>query len=217
MRQLGALHVITDTVLQSRFTHVQLAELVIAGGADIIQLRQKQGTTRELVEIALQMQEVCARYGVPLIVNDRVDVSLAAGAAGVHLGQEDLPMAAARRLLPAGLLGASARTPEKILEAVRAGADYIGFGPIYATSSKPDAEQPKGLEGLRRMCGLTACPVIAIGGITERTAFEVVRAGAHGIAVLSAVCCQPDPEVAASRLKAQILRARGGVASENRR
>lgn len=210
MRQIGALHVITDTVLQSRFTHVQLAELAIAGGADIIQLRQKQGTTRELVEIALQMQEVCARYDVPLIVNDRVDVALAAGAAGAHLGQEDLPMAAARQLLPAGLLGASARTPEKILEAVRSGADYIGFGPICATSSKPDAEQPKGLVGLRRMCGLTTCPVIAIGGITEQTAFEVVRAGAHGIAVLSAVCCQPDPEAGTRRLRMQILRAREG-------
>lgn len=210
MRQLGALHVITDTVFQSRFTHVQLAELAIAGGADIIQLRQKQGTTRELVEVALQMQEVCTGYGVPLIVNDRVDVALAARAAGAHLGQEDLPIAVARRLLPAGLLGASARTPEKILEAVRSGADYIGFGPIYATSSKPNAEQPKGLEGLRRMCDLTTCPVIAIGGINEQTAFEVVCAGAHGIAVLSAVCCQPDPASATRRLKEQILRAREG-------
>lgn len=204
----GLLHVITDTVLQTRFTHVQLAALAIAGGADVVQFRQKNGTTRELVETALAMQEICGRYGVPLVVNDRLDVALAAGAAGVHLGQEDLPAATARRLLPAGaVLGASARTEVEILEAVAAGADYIGFGPIYATSSKPDAEVPKGVEGLRRICGVTACPIIAIGGITLERTGAVIRAGARGVAVIAAVCCQADPEQATRRLKAEILSA----------
>lgn len=212
MSQVGALHVITDTVLQSRFTHVQLAQMAIAGGADTIQFRQKRGSGRELVETALRLQEVCARHGVPLIVDDRVDVALAAGAGGVHLGQEDLPVAMARRLMPAGLIGASARTEEKVLEAVRSGADYIGFGPIFPTSSKADAESPKGLEGLRRMCGLAPCPVIAIGGITCQTAVSVIRAGAHGIAVISAVCCQPDPEEATRQLRALVRRARESAA-----
>jgi len=209
MREIGALHVITDTVLQSRFSHVELAEMAIKGGAETIQFRQKSGTGREMVETAQQVQEVCARHGVPLIVNDRVDIALAAGSRGVHLGQDDMPVGIGRRLMPAdAVIGASARTEEKILQAIAAGADYIGFGPIYRTWSKADVEEPKGLEGLKRMCEIATCPVIAIGGITAETAYEVVRAGAHGIAVISAVCCQEDPATATRRLVEEIHRAR---------
>ncbi len=208
MRRIGVLHVITDTVLQSRFTHVELAEMAGAGGADTVQFRQKAGATRQLVETAGQMQAVCERRGVPLIVNDRLDVALAVGSAGVHFGQDDMPVGIGRRLMAKGeVIGASARTEEKILEAIAAGADYIGFGPIYRTSSKPDAEEPRGLEGLRRMCAIATCPVIAIGGITAERVGEVIRAGAHGVAVISAVCCQPDPEGATRRLRAEIERA----------
>jgi thiamine-phosphate pyrophosphorylase len=209
MKAIGALHVITDTVLQSRFSHVELAEMAIAGGADAVQFRQKQGTTRQMVETALRMQEVCARAGVALMVNDRVDIALAAESRGVHLGQDDLPVAMGRKLLGEEvIIGASARTEEKILEAIAEGADYIGFGPVFKTTSKVDAEKPKGLEGLRCMCGLARVPVIAIGGITAETAYQVIRAGAHGIAVISAVCCQEDPEAATRRLVQEIQRAK---------
>ena len=208
MKPIGVLHVITDAVLQSRFRHVELAAMAVAGGADTVQFRQKAGTTRQLVDTAAEMQAVCAQHGVPLIVNDRLDVALAVGSAGVHFGQGDLPVGIGRRLMPKGaILGASARTEERILEAIGAGADYIGFGPIYRTSSKPDAEEPKGLEGLRRMCALATCPVIAIGGITAERVGEVIRAGAHGVAVISAVCCQADPEEATRRFVAEIARA----------
>jgi thiamine-phosphate pyrophosphorylase len=207
---IGRLHVITDTTLQSRFTHAELAERAIAGGADVVQLRHKGWTTRELVAAAVEVQAVCRRHGVPLIVNDRLDVALAVGAAGVHLGQEDLPADLARPLLPAGgLLGASARTEERILAAVAAGADYIGYGPVFPTSSKPDAETAKGVEGLRRMRRATDCPIVAIGGITVERVAGVIAAGAHGIAVISAVCCRPDPEAATRQLKEEILRALG--------
>jgi thiamine-phosphate pyrophosphorylase len=208
VKRIGALHVITDSALQSRFTHRELAEMAIAGGADTIQFRQKTGTARELLEIARQMRKVCVSHGVPLIVNDRADVAMAAGADGVHLGQDDLPVAAGRRLLPQGIVGASARTEEKILEAIREGADYIGFGPIYRTSSKPDAEAPKGLEALRRMCAAATCPVIAVGGITVERVREVIQAGAHGVAVISAVCAEEDPTGAARRIRQEIDRFR---------
>ena len=209
MKNIGVLHVITDTTLQSRFTHPQLAELLIQGGADTVQFRHKSGTTRELIAIAQQMQAVCARHGVPLIVNDRADIALAVGAAGTHFGQDDMPVAIGRSVLsPETIIGASARTEDKILEAILEGADYIGFGPIYQTSSKPDAEQPKGLERLRRMCEIAKCPVIAIGGITLQTAAEVIKAGAHGIAVISAVCAQRDPLTATQNLMWEIQKVK---------
>ena len=209
MKDIGVLHVITDTTLQSRFTHAELAELAIAGGADTVQFRQKQGTTRELVAMARAVQTVCAKQRVPLIVNDRADIALAVGAAGAHFGQDDMPVALGRRILPAeAILGASARTEEKILAAISEGADYIGFGPIYGTTSKPDAETAKGLERLRRMCDIAECPVIAIGGIEIQTAREVIRAGAHGIAVISAVCAHPEPHRATQALLNEIQEAK---------
>lgn len=209
MKNIGVLHVITDTTLQSRFTHAELAKLAIKGGADTVQFRQKHGTTRELVAIAQQMQAVCTRHNVPLIVNDRADIALAVGATGAHFGQDDMPVSIGRRILSTeAIIGASARTEEKILEAITEGADYIGFGPIYGTSSKPDAEEAKGLERLRRMCDIAACPVIAIGGISVKTAGEVIRAGAHGIAVISAVCAHSEPDTATQALLNEIQGAK---------
>ena len=209
MKTIGVLHVITDTTIQSQFTHTQLAEMAIDGGADTLQFRQKIGTTRQLVETARAVQSVCAPRKVPLIVNDRADIALAVESAGVHFGQDDLPVSIGRRIFPLDtVIGASARTEEKILEAISEGADYIGFGPIYRTSSKPDTETPKGLAGLRRMCEIAQCPVIAIGGITADTVYDVIRAGAHGVAVISAVCKQPAPLVATQRLMAEIQRAK---------
>ena len=212
MKKIGELHVITDTTIQSRFTHAQLAEMAIEGGADTIQFRQKDGSTRELVESAQAVQAVCTEHGISLIVNDRADIALAVGAAGAHFGQDDLPIAIGRRVLPSGMIiGASARTEEKIFEAISAGADYIGFGPIYQTSSKPDAELPKGLEALRRMSDIAQCPVIAIGGIAAETAYEVICAGAHGIAVISAVCAAADPTAATRHLCDEIQRAKASL------
>ena len=205
MKNIGALHVITDTTLQSRFTHAELAELAIGGGADTVQFRQKHGTTRELIAMAQDMQAVCQQHKVPLIVNDRADIALAVGATGVHFGQDDMPVSIGRQILSTNtIIGASARTEEKILAAISEGADYIGFGPIYGTTSKSDAETAKGLDRLRRMCDIAACPVIAIGGITVQTAGDVIRAGAHGIAVISAVCAHPEPAFATQTLLNEI-------------
>ena len=209
MKNIGVLHVITDTTLQSRFTHAELGELAIAGGADTLQFRQKEGTTRQLITAAESMQAICERHNVPLIVNDRADIALAVGAAGAHFGQDDMPVSIGRQILPTdAIIGASARTEKKILAAISESADYIGFGPIYGTTSKPDAETAKGLDRLRRMCDIAACPVIAIGGITVQTAKDVIQAGAHGIAVISAVCAHREPTVATQALLNEILGAK---------
>lgn len=211
MKNVGFLHVITDTIHQSRFTHPQLAELAIQGGADTVQFRHKGATTRELIAIAQEMQTLCIHSDVPLIVNDRADIALAVGAKGTHFGQDDMPVSIGKKILSTEtIIGASARTEEKILEAISEGADYIGFGPIYSTSSKADAEEPKGLDRLRRMCEIAECPVIAIGGITLDTAGDVIRAGAHGIAVISAVCGQSDPRKATQKFIQEIHQAKQG-------
>ena len=208
MKAIGMLHVLTDTVLQDRYSHTDLARLAVAGGADTIQYRQKTGTTREMIETAMAIQEICTDADIPLIVNDRVDVAIAAGADGVHLGQDDFPVRKARELLGSDrIIGVSGGSVEEAQQGIAGGADYVGFGPIYATGSKADAGFPQGLAGLSEIARVLSVPVIAIGGIDADTAAEVMRAGAHGIAVISAVCCQADPEGATRRL---LRRMRGG-------
>lgn len=201
MKNIGRLHVLTDTTLQSRFTHLELTEQAISGGADTIQFRQKTGSTKRLIEIALEMGRLCREKGAIFIVNDRIDVAIAAEADGVHLGQDDFPIPLARRLLgPDRIIGGSAATPEEIETCIREGADYVGYGPIYATGSKDDAGPISGVELLRQMVQSTPVPVIAIGGIDPNNASHVMGTGAHGIAVISAVCCREDPQNAARDL-----------------
>lgn len=198
MKPLGRLHVLTDTVIQERFSHVELARLAVAGGADVIQYRQKHGSTRSLIETAAQMKAVCMAAGAVFIVNDRVDVALASDADGVHLGQDDFPIRLARQLLgPGRIIGGSALNLEEAKACVEDGADYVGLGPIVPTTSKNDAGPACGLEDLRLICNSIDVPVIAIGGISLDNAATVFGSGAHGIAVISSVCCQSEPEQAA--------------------
>ena len=202
MKEIGRLHVLTDMQVQHRFTHMDLTEMAIAGGADTIQFRQKQGFTREMIGIARDMKSICEKAGVPLIVNDRIDIAIAAEANGVHLGQDDFPITLARRLLGDDkIIGGSARNLEEALECVLQGADYIGFGPVYPTLSKEDAGTETGIELLKEISEEISIPVIAIGGINSGNIHEVMRSCAHGIAVISAVCCNPDPEQATRILK----------------
>jgi thiamine-phosphate pyrophosphorylase len=192
--KVGRLHVLTDTLLQSRFSHVELAEMAIAGGADAIQFRQKQGPTRELIWIATQMKRACADKGVAFIVNDRIDVAIAAQADGVHLGQDDFPIPLARKLVGKQcIIGGSAATLEEAQKCLADGADYVGFGPVFPTGSKDDAGPVSGVETLKMIVKTIPLPIIAIGGIGPANAHAVMEAGAHGIAVISAVCCQDDP------------------------
>jgi thiamine-phosphate pyrophosphorylase len=200
-KKIGRLHVLTDTALQARFSHVALTEMAIAGGADTIQFRQKEGSTREMIEIAREMKKRCADAGVMFIVNDRLDVALASESDGVHLGQDDFPIPLARELLgPSRIIGGSAATLEEAEKCVADGADYIGFGPVFPTDSKYDAGPVSGLEILRKAVEDYPLPIVAIGGISAENTPAAIRSGAHGIAVISAVCCQDDPEGAARDL-----------------
>ncbi len=178
---------------------VVTAQKAIAGGAGVIQLRSKSAAGAELFETAQALLEVTRERGVTLLINDRVDIALAVDADGVHLGQSDLPAAEARRLLgPERLLGVSARTRQQAEAAERAGADYLGFGPVFeARGTKVDAGAPVGLAALERMCRQTSLPVVAIGGIERANIAGVMAAGARGAAVISAVVGQPDEEEAA--------------------
>jgi len=193
--------VLTDTVLQSRFSHLELARMAIDGGTDTIQFRQKSGSTREMIETARKLKGMCAEAGVPFIVNDRIDVAIASKADGVHLGQDDFPIALARKLMGEDvIIGGSAVSLEDVQRCFAEGADYVGFGPVYPTSSKPDASSPTGIELMKKAVAAVPLPIIAIGGINAENTHEVTRSGAYGIAVISAVCCQADPKKATQML-----------------
>jgi thiamine-phosphate pyrophosphorylase len=202
MKRIGRFHVLTDSCLQTQFSHLELAELAIAGGADTIQFREKSGETRQMIYIAEQMQALCKTAGVTFIINDRVDVALASHADGVHLGQSDFPIPLARKLLGNEvIIGGSAGTLEEARNCLLEGADYIGFGPVYPTLSKEDAGPAGGRELLKQVVDEIPLPIIAIGGITKDNVPMVIQAGVHGIAVISAVCCQKDPMEAAKCLR----------------
>jgi thiamine-phosphate pyrophosphorylase len=207
VKKIGRFHVLTDTTLQTRFSHLELAELAIAGGADTIQFRQKDGATRPMIRVAEQMQALCKKAGVTFVINDRVDVAIASGADGVHLGHDDFPIRLARKLLgEAAIIGGSAGNMQEARKCLLEGADYIGFGPVYPTTSKEDAGPATGLDLLQQIVEAIPLPIIAIGGITADNTLPVKRAGAHGIAVISTVCCQNDPAEAARCLR-RILEA----------
>ncbi|MGQ9467265.1 MAG: thiamine phosphate synthase [Anaerolineae bacterium] len=196
------LYVITDAKLSRGRSHLEVIRAAIQGGATIVQYREKEGTTRQLVEEARALLELAHQMGVPLIVNDRVDIALAVDADGVHVGQDDMPAPIARKLMgPGKIIGVSATNLEEALQAERDGADYIGAGPIFATPTKPDAAPPMGLEGLAEICRRVSIPVVAIGGINEENAAAVIRAGAAGVAVVSAIVAAPDVEASARRLR----------------
>mgnify|MGYP001183757882 CR=1 FL=1 len=194
MLTVGRLHIITDTSLQRRYSHIELAALALEGGADVIQYRRKDAATRLLLEEARAMAALCRPAGVPLIVNDRADVALAADAGGVHLGDMDLPIPIARDLLGAHrLIGGSADNAEEAVASAREGADYVGIGPVYATTSKRDTGAVLGLDGLARAVAACGRPLIAIGGVTLERLPEILATGVHGVAVLSAFCAAEDP------------------------
>jgi thiamine-phosphate pyrophosphorylase len=209
---LDRLHlcVITDPTLAPGRDHVSIAQAALAGGADMIQLRDKAGNLRDLLSQARAIQALCRSHGATFIVNDRLDLALAAGADGLHVGQEDLPADAARRLLgPARILGVSTHNPQQAQAAVKAGADYIGFGPMFPTGTKDTGYTPRGLEGLREVRAAVALPILAIGGIGLETVADVIAAGATAPAVISAIVAAPDIAAAAAAFRHWVLAAKG--------
>jgi thiamine-phosphate diphosphorylase len=179
----------------------------IRGGITALQLRCKNGRDRSTLELAKSLREVCVTRGVLFIVNDRVDIALAARADGVHLGVDDLPLEHARELGgPTFVLGYSPETDEQTRQAAKRGASYLGVGPVFATATKPDAGNPIGLAAISHRAANSGIPVIAIGGITAANAPAVVEAGACGVAVVSAIAGAPDPESAVRQFRIALAR-----------
>ncbi|MGB2568520.1 thiamine phosphate synthase [Micromonospora citrea] len=195
MPSLGRLHLITDTRPGRDPLAVLRAALPVARAELVVQVRvTDDATDREAYDLAGRVLALCAPYGATCLVNDRLHVALAVGAAGGHVGAEDLPVAAARRVLgPTAVLGATAREPATATEAVAAGASYLGVGPCHATATKTGLPDPIGPDGVRAVAGAVDVPVIAIGGVTAATVPDLRAAGAYGVAVVGALSASPDP------------------------
>ena len=190
---LHGLYLILDSQASRARPLVEVLKEAASAGARIFQFRDKTSSPLEMYRQATHLREVAAGLGVLFLVNDRCDIALAVDADGVHLGQEDLPLNLARSLLgPGKLIGISAHRADQVTEATRGGADYIGFGPIFQTTSKPDHEPVVGLTGLREIRALTPLPVFAIGGVSTGSVEQAVAAGADGVAVISAIMDTAD-------------------------
>lgn len=205
-----SLYVITDPVLGKGRSHEEIAEAAFAGGAGIVQLRDKGASTEALYRAGLEMQALAERAGAAFVVNDRLDVAQATGAGGAHVGQDDMPAAVARGLLGKdAIVGVSVENGEQAQEAERDGATYVAVGPIYeARGSKADAGPPVGPDAVADIKRHVSVPVVAIGGISHENAAEVVAAGADGLAVMTAIIGASDIAEAARRMRCLIDEAR---------
>ena len=200
-------YLVTDAELSADRSTVEIVERAIRGGVDVVQLREKGTSARERYELGKQLRELTHEADVPLIVNDRVDLAAAIDADGVHLGDDDLPISVARdQLGEDATVGRSVSTPEAARRAEREGADYLGVGAVYGTTSKDtDPEQSNiGLDRVRAIRAATDLPFVGIGGVTPDNARAVVKAGADGVAVISAITAADDPEAATRKLGAAV-------------
>lgn len=200
LRHACTLVAITDDLRDGRDGLVARAAAAVRGGATMVQLRLKHVDARTLVDVA---RALVAEAGAPVVVNDRADVALAAGAAGVHVGAEDVPVGALRRVVPAGfVVGCSVGTPAEAAHAAE--SDYVGIGPVFPTASKEDAGSAIGADGFARLALLAGKPAVAIGGITAANLGPVIHAGAAGVAMIRGVFAVSDPEGAARSIRAAI-------------
>ena len=200
-----SLYLVTDRTLSLGRSTVEVVRAAIRGGVSCVQLREKGCSTREFMDEARLLKALLAGTGVPLFINDRLDVALAVGADGVHLGQNDLPIADARRLVGNRMIiGISAESVADAIRAEAEGADYIGASPVFTTPTKTDTAPPLGLDGLRAIRRAVQLPLVAIGGINADNAAQVLRAGADGLAVVSAIVSAPCPRTAAAGLRQRI-------------
>ncbi|MBE3585433.1 MAG: thiamine phosphate synthase [Thermoanaerobacter sp.] len=204
-----SLYVITGDKFSRGRPLVEVVRAAIEGGATVIQLREKDFTARQLVDAGHQLRRLTREKGVTFIVNDRVDIALAVEADGVHLGQDDLPVGMARKILgPGKIIGVSTHSVEQAMEAQRQGADYIGVGPVFETRTKDDVQAPVGVDLVRQVASVVSIPKVAIGGIKAYNVEEVIAAGADGVAVITAVVAAEDISGAARELRSRIDRTR---------
>ena len=198
---MRGVYLVTDRGLCRKRSLQDIVLQAVQGGAAYVQLREKDLSTRDFVEEAIAVKKLLLPFHVPLIINDRIDVALACGADGVHIGQEDMPYATARKLMgQEAIIGLSVETWADVEASQNLDVDYIGVSPVFATPTKTDTKEPWGLEGLRKIKSFSRHPLVAIGGINESNARTVVKVGADCLAVVSAVCSADDPAAAVANL-----------------
>ena len=202
MKEILKLYLVTDRGLSLGRSLEEVVHRAVAGGVTIVQLREKDTSTGEFIELAFRLKEILEPYNIPLIINDRADVALAVDADGLHIGQSDMPYEIARKLLgPDKIIGLSVENMSDILAANELDVDYVGISPVYGTPTKTDTAEPFGLEGLRRAVELSVHPTVAIGGINACTISDVIATGVDGVAVVSAICSAENVREAATELK----------------
>jgi len=204
--QAAGLYLVTSQALSAGRTTVEIVRAALAGGVKLIQLREKDMSLREYIKLAEQIRAMTTTAGCLLIINDRTDVALAVGADGVHLGQDDFPIPAARRLAPDLIIGSSTHNVEEALRAQQEGASYINIGPIYPTVTKVWEGEYLGLDGLRTISAVARVPFTVMGGIKQNHFTGLIKAGARIIALVTAVTAAQDPEAATRELMGQISR-----------
>jgi thiamine-phosphate pyrophosphorylase len=204
-----SLYLVTDRNLSLGRSHLEIIKEAIAGGVTMVQLREKELDSGEFYREALQIRGHLRSCGCPLIINDRVDIALAVDADGVHIGQADLPLAVVRKMGgPGKIIGVSVFTPEEAREAEDMGADYLGLSPIFMTATKPELVCQIGFEGIGPIRRATKLPLVGIGSMNKANAFEAVRCGLDGVAVVSAICSRPDVRAAAEAVRREVDRAK---------
>ena len=214
-RLMFDLYVVTDSQLSRGRSDAEVARLAFEGGADVVQLRMKNADGREMLEQANQIRRYADEMCKLFIVDDRVDIAMASGADGVHLGQSDMPLETARKLMgDDAIIGISVDNVEEAVAAQEGGADYVGVGAVFQTSTKPDAQQGVGLGAVFEVRQAVDIPVVAIGGINRGNIQDVIRAGADAAAVVSAVVAQDDVSAAAHELRDLILKVRPHIPPE---
>ncbi|HLP09515.1 MAG TPA: thiamine phosphate synthase [Opitutaceae bacterium] len=203
-----SLYLVTDPEMTAGRGLLETVRAAVAGGVTIVQLRDKAASARAMAETGRALLALLRSLGVPLLVNDRIDVAHAIGADGVHIGQDDLPPAAARAILgPRAIIGLSVTNADE-LATVDASVDYIGLGPLFPTGTKTDAAPALGEAAFSAIRRRLACPVVAIGGINRDNLARTLAAGADGVALVSAICAAPDPRAAAQELRTALAAAR---------
>ncbi|NLI33778.1 MAG: thiamine phosphate synthase [Deltaproteobacteria bacterium] len=204
-----SLYLVTDRNLARCGSFEDIVAEALSGGVTMVQLREKSLGAGAFLREARSLKELTDRFCVPLIINDRLDIALACGASGVHLGQDDMPCAIARRIAGRKLIiGVSVSTIEEALEATAQEADYLGISPVFSTPTKTDTPVPVGIQGLMHLRRATHIPLVAIGGINAANAADIVRAGADGIAVVSSIMASSAPRLAAVELRSAIEEAK---------
>ena len=203
MKEFLKLYLVTDRDLSLERSLEEVVSEAVRGGVTMVQLREKDAATGEFIELAGRLMKILTPLGIPLIINDRVDVALAVDADGVHIGQSDMPYETARRLLgPDKIIGLSVENMDDLIKANSLDVDYVGISPVYSTPTKTDTAEPFGLEGLRKAVNMSKHPTVAIGGMNIGTIADVMAAGTDGVAVVSAICSAENIREAAAQLKA---------------